>query len=404
MESVLTADTQAVLLLCGALGSRDSNGLKPLGAKQFNTVSTWLAAQGMRFGDLLETPGRKQLAALQSAEIDAGRLASLLDRGAALGLVVEKWIRSGLWVVSRSDAEYPERLRTYLGKAAPPLLYGVGSKELLGRGGLAVVGSRDRSDEEAAFARSVAEQCAREEILIVSGAAKGIDRDAMEASLEANGWSLGVLAEGLAKTASSAYFRAGLMNERLTLISPYEPDSRWLAYTAMERNKLIYGLSDAALVVTSADEEGGTWSGATEALSNGGRTIFIRAGSGIPPGNAKLLKRGGTPFPESPWIDLQEMLKAHETGRPDLFNTQPAVAVKEAVSQPSQEATMDAYSLIRDTLMNLLSEPRTEDWLAESMQVRGAQMKDWLEKAIEDGRVKKLKRPVRYVAQPPGLF
>lgn len=33
-----------------------------------------------------------------------------------------------------------ERLKRYLGQAAPPLLYGVGSQSLLNRGGLAVVG------------------------------------------------------------------------------------------------------------------------------------------------------------------------------------------------------------------------------------------------------------------------
>ena len=60
---------------------------------------------------------------------------------------------------------------------------------------------------------------------------------------------MGVLAEGLAKTATSGQYRSGLVSDRLTLVSPYDPDSRWFAYTAMERNKLLYGLSDAALVV-----------------------------------------------------------------------------------------------------------------------------------------------------------
>ena len=82
-------------------------------------------------------------------------------------------------MISRSDGCYPERLKRYLGQAAPPLLYGVGSKSLLNRGGLAVVGSRDRTEEDGDFARRVGEHCAQEGLAIISGAAKGIDRDAM---------------------------------------------------------------------------------------------------------------------------------------------------------------------------------------------------------------------------------
>ena len=63
-----------------------------------------------------------------SPEVDSIRVTHLLDRGAALALIVEKWERAGLWVISRSDACYPERLKRYLGQTAPPLLYGVGSQ------------------------------------------------------------------------------------------------------------------------------------------------------------------------------------------------------------------------------------------------------------------------------------
>src|SRR5205823_5830990 len=144
-------------------------------------------SQGLRPGDLLSSDGRTKLAELQSAEVDSARVTPLLDRGAALALIVERWERSGLWVISRSDACYPERLKRYLGQTAPPLLYGVGSKDLLDRGGLAVVGSRDRSEEDGEFARRVGEHCAQEGIAIISGVAKGIDRDAATGALEAGG-------------------------------------------------------------------------------------------------------------------------------------------------------------------------------------------------------------------------
>src|ERR1022692_2777573 len=258
LESTLTPDTQAVLLLCGELGQRGGNGLKPLGLRQYNNLATWLKTEGLRPGDLLTSEGRTRLSGLQAAEVNSDRVAPLLERGAALALIVERWERSGLWVISRSDPGYPERLKRYLGQSSPPLLYGVGSKDLLDRGGLAVVGSRDRSEEDGEFARRVGEQCGKQEIALISGAAKGIDRDAMSGALEVGGCVLGVLAEGLSKTATSGQYRSGLVSDHLTLVSPYDPDSRWFAYTAMERNKILYGLSDAALVVASSADSGGT--------------------------------------------------------------------------------------------------------------------------------------------------
>lgn len=435
MESTLTADTQAVLLLCGELGQRGGNGLKPLGLRQYNNLATWLKIEGLRPGDLLTSEGKTKLGGLQTAEVNPDRVSPLLERGTALALVVEKWERSGLWVISRSDSCYPERLKRYLGQAAPPLLYGVGSKSLLNRGGLAVVGSRDRTDEDGDFARRVGEHCAQEGLAIISGAAKGIDRDAMAGALDVGGWALGVLAEGLAKTAISGQYRAGLVSDHLTLVSPFDPDARWFAYNAMERNKLLYGLSDAALVVASSADSGGTWAGATEALQLGKVKVFVKSTGVLAPGNPKLTRMGGIPFPPEPWENLRPLFTAPEAKNGQLFSaaakqSSPAVepsaevvaaapldapppemhvaptetSAEESVSSTEAEATRDAYALVIDAVLGLLEEPRSDEWVADKMCVRAAQMKDWLDRGVREGRILKLKKPVRYVAHTPTLF
>lgn len=443
MESTLTPDTQTVLLLCGELGQRGGNGPKPLGLRQYNTLTTWLKTEGLRPGDLLTSEGRTSLGGLQTAEVNLDRVAPLLERGAALALVVERWERSGLWVISRSDACYPERLKRYLGQSAPPLFYGVGSKDLLNRGGLAVVGCRDRSEEDGEFARRVGEHCAKEGIALISGAAKGIDRDAMSGALEAGGWALGVLAEGLAKTATSGQYRSGLVSDHLTLLSPYDPDSRWFAYAAMERNKLLYGLGDAALVVASSADSGGTWAGATEALQHGRVKVFVKSTGALAPGNPKLVRMGGIPFPAEPWENLRALFTAPEEKNLQLFSAiapqvpppmeqrtgtwdsssrdvfpageqtahteaQPAQddvsPSKELCRSTEEELACDAYPQVIDAMLALLKEPQADEWLADKMSVRAAQMKDWLERGVREGRVRKLKKPVRYVAPPPTLF
>jgi DNA processing protein len=56
------------------------------------------------------------------------------------------------------------------------------------------------------------------------------------------------------------------MEGQLVLVSPYDPGAGFNVGNAMQRNKLIYALADAALVVNSDFEKGGTWTGAVEQL------------------------------------------------------------------------------------------------------------------------------------------
>ena len=295
------------------------------------------------------------------------------------------------------------------------------------------MGSRDRTDEDGDFARRVGEHCAQEGVAIISGAAKGIDRDAMTSALEVGGWALGVLAEGLAKTATSGQYRAGLVSDHLTLVSPFDPDARWFAYNAMERNKLLYGLSDAALVVASSSDSGGTWAGATEALQFGKVKVFVKSTGALAPGNPKLMNMGGIPFPSEPWENLRSLFTAPEEKIGQLFSAtahSPAVEpsteavtaalldspptekhvaptetpAEESVSPTGVEPTRDAYTLVIDAVLAFLKEPQSDQWVADMMCVRAPQMKDWLDRGVREGRILKLKKPVRYVAHTPTLF
>jgi hypothetical protein len=55
-------------------------------------------------------------------------------------------------------------------------------------------------------------------------------------------------------------------------------------------------------------------------------------------------------------------------------------------------------------MVNFLDQPQSEKWLAAKVNVPAAQRKDWLGRAVREGRVKKLKKPVRYVAASGVLF
>src|SRR6185312_1006143 len=154
------------------------------------------------------------------------------------------------------------------------------------------------------FARRVGTKCASQRIPVISGAAKGIDSESMQATVDQGGRAIGVLAEGLGRASVAPRYHDAILDGHLTLISPYEPDSRWFAYTAMDRNKLVYGLADAALVVTSGDEKGGTWAGAIEALKNKKIPVYVRTNEELPPGNRKLIQSGARPFSDESMDDI----------------------------------------------------------------------------------------------------
>jgi DNA processing protein len=189
-----------------------------------------------------------------------------LGRGFLLSQVIERWQARAIWVVSRADAEYPRRLKARLREDAPAVLYGCGDMALLESGGLAVVGSRHVDDSLIDYTMAVGRLAARAGRTLVSGGAKGIDQAAMRGALEAGGKVSGVLADSLEKTTMNREHRNLLLDGQLVLISPYDPSAGFNVGNAMQRNKLIYALADASLVVSSDLNKGGTWAGAIEQL------------------------------------------------------------------------------------------------------------------------------------------
>lgn len=424
----LTKDAKAILLLCGRFGKNDAiNGTRPLSLSEYNRLAGWLVACKARPADLLSDAAIDLLAGAP-AVIDADRAKNLLSRGAAMALAVEKWTNNGIWVICRSDAAYPERLKHHLKKQAPPILYGIGEIDLVSRGGLAVVGSRNIDNEGELFTRKVAEESARQGIQIVSGGARGVDQIAMLAALEAGGTVLGVLADSLMNAAVSGKYRRGIREKQLTLMSPYNPDARFNVGNAMARNKYIYALADFTLVVSSEYQKGGTWAGAREELKReSARAVFVRDEDSVPDGNEALKKMGALPFPKQPWgksliskiqenVDRRLRSKTEQRSLFDIQISQPdliATTVKEeARVYSADEVTKDSatypkehseemiptniYEAVIQVILNALKEWKTPKELATEMNVRKGQLDDWLKRASKEGKIEKRNKPVRY--------
>ena len=338
----MSDNAKAILLLCGRLG-KDSD-IEPLQQMEYSRLVRWLVDHELSPANLLD-PEMLPPAATGSG-ISNERLTSLLKRGVQLGFSVESWNRSNIWVICRSDPDYPARYRSHLRDKAPPVLFGVGKRSLLEGGGLAIVGSRKVDSEAEEFTRGVAEWCARGELRLVSGGARGVDQIAMEAALDAGGRVVGVLADKLLRNSVSRHARKAIADDRLLLISPYHPEARFTVGTAMARNKLIYALADYGLVVSAEHRKGGTWAGAEEELKRKpGRPVFVRATRSVPPGNRKLLGLGAMTFPpfspdDDPQTILQEALEGwpeQETEQPELPLFEPAIPGRNKPAQVGED-------------------------------------------------------------------
>jgi predicted Rossmann fold nucleotide-binding protein DprA/Smf involved in DNA uptake len=239
---------------------------------------------------------------------------------------LEKLFSNGIWAVTRVDEQYPQKLLNTLKHQAPSVLFGSGDINLLKRNSVAVVGSRSLDEAGIEFARAVGRKAVESKLAVVSGGARGSDRLAMEGALEAGGVALGALADSLEATVRKADVREFIQDGRLVMVTMYAPNAGFSVGAAMGRNKVIYGLSDFAVIVSSDFQTGGTWAGATEALKGNWCPVFVRDGGNMPKGNGPLIKLGAVPLPETEFSEISNLaawLKKNGKTRPveqDLFS------------------------------------------------------------------------------------
>jgi len=298
MTTPLTSNTQVLLLLTAPLvAGRGDFSAKLLSLGEYNKLARLLREKQKQPADLIG-PDAGEVIALCGKHLGNARLEALLGRGFLLSQALEHWSARSIWVISRADPSYPKRLKTRLKEDAPPLLYGCGDLALLEKGGLAVVGSRHVDEELIRYTEGIGKLAAEAHRPLISGGAKGIDKAAINGALQAGGESVAVMGDSLERAAAARENLEPLMDHRLLVVSPYDPAAGFNVGNAMQRNKVIYALADAGLVVTSDFEKGGTWTGAIEQLERFRLVpVFVRNGTNAGRGNAALIHHGGRPWP-----------------------------------------------------------------------------------------------------------
>lgn len=466
MTPALSPNTQAILLLTAPLiAGRGTSSADLLSPGEYKRLARHLREIQRQPADLVSPDAADLMRACQPV-VDEARLQSLLGRGFLLSQVIERWQARAIWVVSRADAEYPRRLKVRLREDAPAVIYGCGDMALLESGGLAVVGSRHVDDSLIDYTMAVGRLAARAGRTLVSGGAKGIDQAAMRGALEAGGKVSGVLADSLEKTTMNREHRNLLLDGQLVLISPYDPSAGFNVGNAMQRNKLIYALADASLVVSSDLNKGGTWTGAVEQLDKLKFVpVYVRSTGGSSPGLDALRSKGALPWPNPQDADAFEavfeaaaptqasspqsgLALFSEDGPPGVAPTTPSFpettppidapsepvppSVAAPIDEPVEltpepapsaavtpEATPEAtrpmattpstpaetlFAAVRGVIQLLLKSPMKDAEVAAALDVSTAQAKAWLQRLVDEGVIEKQKKPAGYIVKQSTLF
>lgn len=165
-------------------------------------------------------------------------------------------------------AGYPSRLIDMLGEASPPVLFVHGDTDLWEQPAAAICGSRRVSQQGSNTTSDIAAQLAQQGINIVSGYAAGVDQAAHGSAIEAGGATTLVLPTGVLRFNMTDILDAAATDDRLLVVSEFYPHSPWSTWNAMQRNKTILGLVDAAIIVEPATS-GGTHETGKAALKLG---------------------------------------------------------------------------------------------------------------------------------------
>jgi DNA processing protein len=197
--------------------------------------------------ELLQVPGVRanQIAGLGQAEC--------LYRRGEQELV--QLARSGGKAIIHGDEAYPKLLRQT--SDPPPVLYVHGRTELLNGCCLAIVGSRAATAYGRRVAFSLAAHLVEASVTIVSGLAMGIDVEAHEGALSAEGGTVAVLGCGLdvvyPRQNSRIFHR---IREKGVLVSEYPLATRPEGFRFPARNRIIAGMSQGVVVVEAAKKSG----------------------------------------------------------------------------------------------------------------------------------------------------
>ncbi len=220
-------------------------------------------------------------------------------------------------VITVSDKKYPKLLKK-LGKDAPKQLYYKGSwdKDIF-QNCLAVVGSRHMTTYGKQVVEKIVSEVAGAGITIVSGFMYGVDAEAHKTALRVGGRTIAVMPCGidLIHPEYQQDLYSEILKNKGLVISEYEGNTQPVLWTYPRRNRIVAGLSKAALIVEAGEKSGSLIT--AELAKKYKRKVFVVPGpitSENSKGIMQLIKGGATPISSA-----QDILKYYRSDS-ELFS------------------------------------------------------------------------------------
>ena len=240
----------------------------------------------------------KDIMALGYGPAEAQRIWALLSSQGELNRYLERGTKADCIVLTRISPGYPDILRMRLGSDCPGCLWAKGDLTLLGKPAVALVGSRDLLPENRAFAEEVGKQAARQGYVLISGNARGADKEAQKACLEEGGSVISIVADALEKHP---------LRNRVLYLSEDSFDAAFTATRALSRNRLIHCMGQKTFVAQCSFGTGGTWDGTVQNLRHRWNDVFCYADGSDAVDD--LIRMGATGVDFSQLEDLSALTK-----------------------------------------------------------------------------------------------
>lgn len=213
--------------------------------------------------------------------------------------IAEQMARENISLLTLADKNYPRLLKEIYNP--PQIIYYKGEFETPDELTLAVVGTRKFTNYGKQATESIVRELIRNNLIIVSGLAFGIDTLAHSTVVEEKGRTIAVLGTGIDKQSiypsTNRYLAEKIVAEGGVVLSEFPLGTPPLKHHFPQRNRIISGLSLGTLVI-EAGEKSGALITADIALEQN-REVFAVPGNIYSPvslGPNKLIKLGAKPI------------------------------------------------------------------------------------------------------------
>lgn len=257
---------RGILLLTSHLGDPDRRVLSTaqlrMLADRVKHSEIYVEDRELSEGDLINLGYNREM---------ARRIVGLLGEEELLDHYLKRAARQDCRPITRVSLEYPLILRQRLGLDSPGCLWVKGDVGILNTPAIALVGSRELREENREFAAAVGYHAAMQGLTLVSGNARGADRAAQDACLEAGGRVICIVADDLNRQPQ---------RRNVLYVSEEGFDESFSAQRALSRNRCIHALGRMVFVAQSSLHKGGTWDGTVKNLRFGwSPVVCFRDGS-----------------------------------------------------------------------------------------------------------------------------